>query len=114
MKTFHTDDNNDLFINGSNNIAMSSDLTALAKVIEQTIQTMFGELVLFGDSGTPNFALIWNGNPNLAQYNASLRSTIMSCDGVLDVVALNSFVNDGVLFYNATIKTIYGEATLGL
>ena len=114
MTTFHTNDSNDLYLSASNNIAVAKDLIALAKVIEQTIQTMIGELILFGDTGLPNFALLWNGNPNLIQYNAALRSSIMGCNGVLDVTSLTSFVNIGVFSYTATIKTIYGEATIGV
>ena len=114
MRTFTTDQNNDLYLTPSNSVAISSDLQAIMDTCEYTVQTVMGELILQGDVGIPNFQLIWNGNPNIPQAENALREAIMPVDGVTGVSELSAFVENNVLKYNATIQTIYGEAPLGL
>lgn len=114
MITFASDDNNDLYIAPNGQLAIASNLTALAQTCEQSIQTMMGELVLQGSQGIPNFQLIWSGAPNIAQAENAIREAIMAVDGVTDVPVLSAFVQNNILKYNATIKTIYGEVALGL
>lgn len=115
MRTFASDGvSNDLYIAPSGQLAIASDLTALAQVCEHVVKTMMGELILQGDQGIPNFQLIWNGAPNIAQAENSIREALLNVDGVLDVPELSAFVSDNVFRYSATIKTIYGGTTLGL
>lgn len=112
MTTFNTDSNNDIFLNTSGRIDIASDIIAVLKVCEQTAKTMRGELVLQGDIGMPNFQLIWSGSPNLTQYEAALRNTLSNTNGVSEVTDMDIFAENNTLKYNATIKTIYGEAAL--
>lgn len=93
---------------------MSSDQDAMIMLCEHVAKTVLGELVLQGDVGIPYFQTVWNGSPNLAQTESALRSAWLGIDGVLDVTALTTFAQNGVLYYNATIKTIYGEASIGV
>jgi len=114
MITLSTTTNNDLHLDSSNSIPKASGIFAVLKTCEYAIQTMYGELVLQGDTGVPNFSLIWNGNPNIPQSENAIREVLLSVDGVSGVTSLTVFVENGVLKYNATIQTIYGEASLGL
>ena len=114
MITLSTSTNNDLHLDSSNSIPKASGIYAVLKTCEYAIQTMYGELVLQGDSGVPNFDLIWNGNPNILQAENAIRETLLNVDGVDGVTSLNVFVENGVLKYNATIQTIYGESSIGL
>lgn len=75
---------------------------------------MMGELVLQGDVGIPNFQLIWNGSPNIAQAENSIREALLGVDGVTDVSELSAFVSDNVFRYSAVINTIYGGTTIGV
>ena len=113
MITFASDNNNDLYIAPNGKLAISSELKAIAQTCEQSVQTMLGELVLQGDTGIPNFQLIWTGAPNIAQAEVALRDAILNVSGVTDVTSLKALVKDNVLVYNATIQTIYGGTTLG-
>jgi len=112
MKTIRTGTNNDLYISAGK-IAIGTELTALIDVCEKVVQTMLGELVFQGDEGIPNFELIWNGAPNVAQAEASIRNALMGVDGVLDVPELIAFVQNNTFVYSATIKSIYGTGAIG-
>lgn len=114
MKTLSSDLNNDLYIAPNGLLSVSTGLTALAQTCEQVAKTMMGELVLQSDQGIPNFQMIWSGAPNIAQAENALREALLGVEGVLSVPQLSAFVENNVLTYNATIETIYGEASLGL
>lgn len=114
MKTLATGANNDLYLGPSGQLALSSDLEAVSQTCEHVVKTMMGELILQTDQGIPNFQMIWNGAPNLAQAENALREALLGVKGVLAVPQLSAFVENHVLIYNATIETIYGEAALGL
>lgn len=113
MKTIHTSTNNDIYISPSGHMAIATELTALIDVCEKTVQTTLGELILQGDTGIPNFQLIWNGAPNISQAEAALREALMGVEGVVDVPELSAFVEANVFKYNATIKSIYGIGAIG-
>lgn len=114
MKTLAVDSNNDLYVGGGRSLAIKTDLAALAQVCAQEIKTMRGEYFLDITRGMPNFELIWSGSPRLLQYEAAIRTTLSAVSGVTDVESVETFVENGVLSYTATIKTIYGVTTLGL
>lgn len=114
IKTLSVDANNDLFVNTSGSISVSTNQDALVFMCEHVAKTILGELVLQGDVGIPYFQTMWNGTPNLAQAENALRAAWLNVDGVLGIVSLASFVQDNTLFYNATIKTVYGEVSLGV
>lgn len=115
MRTFASDGiSNDLYIATNGKLAIASELSALSQVCEHVVKTTLGELILQGDEGIPNFQLIWNGAPNIAQAENSIREALLNVDGVLDVPELTAFVSNNIFSYSATIKTIYGGTTLGL
>lgn len=115
MKTFQTTpNNNDIFIAKSGQMAIATELEALINICENVVQTMLGELVLQGDTGMPNFQLIWNGAPNIAQAENALREALFGVEGVIDVPELSAFVQDNILRYSATIKSIYGQGAIGV
>ena len=114
IKTLSTDSNNDLFVNPNGSIAVSNDIDAVLNICEHVAKTMRGELVLQGDVGMPYFEAVWSGVPNIPQAESALRRAWLGVDGVKGVDDLTVFVQDNVLYYNATIQTIYGEAAIGL
>ncbi len=113
IKTIQTGINNDLVLTPSNSIGVSTDLEAVIQICEHVVKTMLGELILQGDQGVPNFQLIWNGAPNIPQAQNAIREALLSVEGVTTVTQLTAFVQNNTLYYNATIQTIYGEASLG-
>lgn len=112
MKTFATNQNNDLYLDASGNLVIIEGLEALMQTINERVTTMLGELVLQTDRGMPNFDTIWNGSPNIPQYNSVLQNAILSVDGVTDVVSITNIFRDNILYYRAVIQTIYGTGAL--
>ena len=114
MRTIATNEKNDMYLNMSRSIEMSSGEDAVSSVCEKVVQTMLGELVLQGDTGMPNFQTIWNGTPNIPQAENAIRVALLGVDNVLSVSSLSVFVEENILKYNANITTTFGEVQLGV
>jgi hypothetical protein len=110
--TLAANSNNDIFIGGDGSLSVVSGLDAVTQACKQAAQAQLGEMVLSTDQGVPTFQTIWNGSPNIPQFVAYLRRTLMTVPDVIEVTALAAVVSDGVLSYTATIKTNYGEAAI--
>jgi hypothetical protein len=102
------DENNDLYLNRTGNIAISRNLEAVLQACEHIAKAQLLEMVLAQERGIPNFETIWNGSPNVAQFEAYLRRNILTVEGVIDILELETSVINNILAYNITIKTVYG------
>lgn len=103
---------NDIYLDAQGNIAMSFDLQAVLEECAQVAKTLLGELVFNTDLGIPFFETVWDGVPNIPQYTASLRSSILSVNGVIEIVSLLTTVESDTLNYTAVIRTIYGTGAI--
>lgn len=111
-KVFTVDVNNDLVLAGDGNLSISTELKATLQACEHAAKAQLSEMVLAVDQGVPNFQIIWNGSPNVTQFEAYLRRQLLAVVGVTDVVALDTDVSNNILSYTATISTIYGEGVI--
>ena len=111
-RTLTVNSNNDIFIALNGSLSVSDGLVAVMQAAQQSAQTQLGEMVFAVDDGIPNFATVWNGAPNVSQFEAYLRSAITAVDGVTSVDSLTTKVEGGALSYAATIQTIYGPGVL--
>lgn len=102
------DSNNDLFIGPDGSLALRSGLLAVLQACEHAAKTQLGEMVYAVDQGLPNFATIWNGSPQRAQFEAYLRRALLAVPDVVEVAELSTEAAANVLSYRATIKTVYG------
>ena len=107
MRAFKRDSNND-FTLSNKDIAMTDDLQAVMTNCESAAQTLLFEQLYNYENGLPNFELIWNGNPNLRQYEVALRSALLKVDGVLKIISLNAKMENNILSYKAVIETQFG------
>jgi hypothetical protein len=112
MITLATNSNRDLYLT-NNQLTVYSGLQALIQICEQKASTMLEEMIYAMDDGMPNFQVVWVGSPNLRQFEAYLRAALLSVTGVNEITNLIVAVRNNTLYYTATIKTIYGEATIG-
>jgi hypothetical protein len=112
MKMLGSDINNDLVIDASGSLSVLTGLDAIMSACEHKSKAQLTQMVLAYDEGMPNFQTIWNGSPNVAQFEASLRSVILSIDGVLEIESLIIQIADNTLQYTITIKTVYGTGVL--
>lgn len=106
------DSNNDIYIGPDGSLALATDLAAVMQACQQAAQTQRGEMLYAVDQGLPNFATVWNGAPNLSQFEAALRATLLAVDGVTSVVSLATTRTGDKLTYRATIQTIYGQGAI--
>lgn len=111
-KTFGVNKNNDIFINSSGLLDIQTGITATLQACAQISKAQLGEMVLAAQEGIPNFQVVWVGVPNLAQFEAYLRSAILSVEGVENILNLTTSVQNNVLSYTAVILTVYGTGTL--
>lgn len=110
--TFAINDNNDLYLDDSDNIAMHVDLLAVQDACLGACRTILGEMVFYINEGLPNFQAIWNGTPDLAQYDAALRATLLAVPDVLEVTSIELEQTGNILNYTVTILTTYGQAQI--
>ncbi len=107
-RVFSVDSNNDLYIGPDGSLALADGIAAVMQAAQQAAQTQVGEMIFAIDQGMPNFATVWNGAPNVAQFDAALRRTLLAVEGVTGVPALSVETGGGAVSYRATIQTIYG------
>lgn len=119
-KSLAVDSNNDLYLDNNGNIAIVTGLTAVMQSCQQAAQTLLGEMVLQTNQGIPYFQVVFTGVPNVAQFEAALRTAFLAVPGVTQVASID-IIQTGdpdsaepfnALSYTATIDTIYGQGTL--
>lgn len=111
-RTLAVDSNNDLYLGTDGALALVSDLQATLQAAQQAAQTMLGEMEYALDQGLPNFAVVWNGSPNVAQFDAYLRRALLAVAHVVGVRDLTITRGPNALSYEATIITDYGSGVL--
>ena len=110
--TIAVDANNDLYIGPSGSLALVSGLSAVTQAAQQAAQTQLAEMIYAVDQGLPNFEAVWNGAPNIAQFEAYLRRAITGVAGVSGLQGLTTAISGNRLSYQVTIQTIYGPGVL--
>ena len=105
---FAVNSNNDIYLGTDGNLAIVFDMQGTLQACEHALKTVLGEMIFATNQGLPNFQLIWVGVPNLQQYEAAVRATILAVDGVVEVVSFLADLSDNTLTYTITIRTIYG------
>lgn len=112
MRCIAVDEKNDMYIGENGNLALNSGIDAIMQACANAVKAQLGEMILETNRGIPNFQTVWNGAPNIAQFEAFLRRTILEVEGVTNILNLTTRVNNGTLFYEVDIQTIYGSEVL--
>lgn len=113
MIGFLTDANNDLYIDGTNGLAMGSDLTALVQAVQNTVNTLKGEIQLDTTLGVPYFETVFNQqSPDISVWESYMIEEVEKLDGVERVNSITTRVANNTLTYEMNILTIYGGATV--
>lgn len=105
-------DENDIYIDGANNIALVTGQTAVKQAAQTTSRAQLGEMILFTTQGMPALQNVFNANPNLAVYQAAVVAAIEQIYGVISVQSIVFTKTETVLSYIAVIQSIYGELTI--
>lgn len=112
MRTIATNAANDIYIGPTGLLVTAADLDAVLQSCAQAAKAQLGEMVFNADEGMPNFQTVWQNASSTAPYEAALRLTLMAVPNVIEVTDIEVTVNANVLFYTATIRTIYGEGVI--
>lgn len=110
--TISTGKNNDIYLNGLNNLAMSEDAQGLANVVLNRTQTATGELQYDLSAGIPYFTTVFSDSPDLQMYEAFMRQDALSTPGVERVTAFSIDVSNNILTYKINLSTVFGEVTV--
>ena len=107
-KVLAVNENRDIYASTNGRLVILSGLPAVLQACEHAAYAQLGEMVLNTDQGIPDFNVIWNGQPNLAQFEASLRTAWLRVPDVTQVLSFAAENAGGVVSYSATIETVYG------
>ena len=109
MITISTNENNDIYINTSGNIATSEDISALANVSKNRALTTLGEPEYNQLLGIPYFETIFTDTPKIDLFQAALIDSMEGLEHVERVSNFEYTQNNGVFSYTLTEQTDYGE-----
>lgn len=102
----------DIFVNNKGDLAFVRDVLAVKESAQEAAQSQLGEMIYAVDRGIPNFQVVWNGAPSVAQFEAALRRELLRVTDVIGVPEVSAKLVGDALVYNATIKTPYGIQVL--
>lgn len=111
-RSLAVDSNNDIFVGPDGSLSVATGREAVLHVCAQVAKTQLGEMVFAVDQGLPNFEAVWNGAPNVGQFEAYLRRNLEAVPDVISVDSVTIDATGGALTYVATIKTIYGPGVI--
>lgn len=104
--------NRDIFLDNKGNIALVRDILAVKESAQEAAQSQLGEMIYAVDRGIPNFKVVWNGAPNVAQFEAALRRELLRVTDVIGVPVIQTRLVGEALVYTTTIQTSYGLQVL--
>ncbi len=98
----------DLTIGTNGLLSVATGLAAVLLDAERAVLAVRGEMIFAIDQGVPYRQILWDGRRNVAQFQAAIRSRLLTVPDVLEVVALATAQVGDTLVYEATIRTTYG------
>lgn len=107
-----SDSNGDIYIGPDGSLAIVTGLDAVMQACAAAARTQLGEMIFAVDQGLPNFQAVWNGAPNVSQFEAYLRANLLTVPDVVSVDSVTIATSGGALTYTATITTIYGTGAV--
>lgn len=108
MQTIAINENNDIYIDDSGNLAIKKDLPALGDIYINKIQTLKNEL-LYSDKGIDYFNTIF-ANPTYPDlFQNELQNEIVNTESTISIDSFESKQENDIYKYVAKIQTEYGE-----
>lgn len=107
--TFGCNADNDIYIGLDTNLVILQGIPAISQACEHAAKARLGEMVLAVDNGIPYFETVWNGVPNLQQFQIALRKAFLQIADVSEIVSLTTGQVGNTLNYNAVIRTTTGN-----
>lgn len=105
-------DNNNGFLVEENQLVLLEDKEAIAVNATTSVQTLLGEEPFLQDVGMPNFETVWEGSPNIPDFERSLRDTLSQVNGISLVGNFIYSLNNNELEYSIDVLTTFGITTV--
>jgi len=112
MITFQSTASNDFAISAGKSLSLLGGVDGIMQTARQHMQARRAEMFLNASNGIPFAELAWAGTPNVAQYEAAGRATLLQVEGITAVLSFTARLDGDVLSYIANIRTIFGEGQL--
>lgn len=105
------DDNNDIFLDENNNLALCKDIEAVKTAVSCETKTNFGEIVLNMSLGIPYFDTIFTAHPDIELWKSYMQEAILRVPKVLGITAFETYIDyqKSLLKYAVVINTEYGQ-----
>jgi hypothetical protein len=110
-QSFAIDDKGDMYLTGSNDLAMVSGAAAVAQNCVTAMRAQKYEMQYAMQEGVPTAATAFE-KYNPVAFEASARKVLKAVPGVVSVTAFSVKRVQNTLNYDATIQTIYGTTTI--
>lgn len=105
MKTFALNEYNDIYLDGTGQIAMSYGETARAIVLRSAILTAKGELQLDTERGIPYFTTIFDSRTKVKDWAQAVRKTVKSFPWAVSIESFDYEFDGDELKYDIVVKT---------
>lgn len=104
------DDNHDIYLDKSGNIALVKDIEAVTTAVDCATRTNYGEIVLNTRLGIPYFETIFTAHPDIELWKSYMKEAILSIPKVLGIIAFKTYIDykKSLLKYAVVINTEYG------
>lgn len=112
MKTIAINENNDIYLTPSGNLAIKQDLAAMGDIFVNKAQTVRGELQFDSEKGIDFYNTIFNSPTEIELFQADLTEQLEDTEETDRVYSYKGSVNDGVYSYKAEVITSYGNLIL--
>lgn len=104
--------NNDIFVTGSNRLAIVTDLDAVLQNCEHVMRAQLGEMIFARQRGIDYLNNVFNGNPNFLIFESQARNAILSVSEVISISNFSAAIVNDRLEYSATIQTTFGVGAI--
>lgn len=111
MQTISINENNDIYIDNSGNLAISQDLEAMGNIFVNKSQTLKNEM-LYSDKGIDYFNTIFSSPSYPDLFQNELTNQLEATEATISVESFEAETKDNVFKYSAKIQTEYGELYL--
>lgn len=109
---FATNQNNDIFATSTNRLALLRGLPAVLQHCRHAVEARRGEMIYARERGIEYLTNVFDGAPNVLQFEAQVRQAIVRIPNVVSIVSFESEIIDNRLTYTIIIRTTFGTGTV--
>lgn len=112
MQTISINQNNDIFLDETGNLAMSKNLDAMGNIFLNKSQTNKGELPYNTEKGIDFFNTVFSSPCYPDLFQNELLSELEDTEATQEVLNYTENTEDNIYSYSVDILTDYGQVTL--